>query len=167
MKRAPGLGQVGAPLGNVRDPGCRNWQRSVLSLVPLVSGSSAGTLSPRSNPAECTLFFFYPMYSFETEACLVVRAKSVFFLVLLFSGLLQKTRSNVKSAYSSVGRAGDCSCSADISRSLVRFRVGGFFTVLVRFRGGRCFMLFLAKRALHAAKRREGVSTRLFSGIFR
>ena len=32
------------------------------------------------------------------------------------------------STYSSVGRAGDCSCySTDISRSLVRIRVGGFF----------------------------------------
>jgi hypothetical protein len=33
-----------------------------------------------------------------------------------------------KTAYSSVGRAGDCSCSTiDISRSLVRIRLGGTF----------------------------------------
>jgi hypothetical protein len=67
----------------------------------------------------------------------------------------QRTRWNVKSAYSSVGRAGDCSCSADISRSLVRFRVGGIFTLLVRVPGG-CMFHALSREghAPHAAKSR-------------
>ena len=67
----------------------------------------------------------------------------------------QRTRWNVKSAYSSVGRAGDCSCSADISRSLVRFRVGGIFTLLVRVPGGCMFhALSREEHAPHAAKSR-------------
>ena len=87
-----------------------------------------------SNPTECNFFFFFFFFFFsqphqrpQRPAPTTKRAKAPSQGSNHLPQLSHTCRHH-NSAYSSVGRAGDCSCkTTDISRSLVRIRVGGFF----------------------------------------